>query len=476
VLAALQKDGVSASDAQAALTKLGPQATLADVGGTNVRSMGEQVAMGPGSGSQTAQATLEGRSAGAQQRINDAIKDATGATGNIHADADALIAQRAQAAAPLYDIALAQDKNPVFTSKLAVDPRLAQFANDPIVQQGMQRGAEVARLNALAKGDDFDPHKYLWNTTPEVPPTLKPGTVDPSTGAKMTPDTYTPGTPPQTTVSMNALDAAKRGMDDILEQYRDPVTGKLNLDQRGKAINDVRSAFVKHLDSINPDYAAARAAYAGPSQSLDAMNMGKRALSNDPEVTSKIVGNLSEGDKQFYLNGVTRALQNKIESTQDGADATRKIFGNTLIRNKIAAAFDDPDKFQAFQQKMEAEAKFAQTRNELLKGSQTGRRMAGNDAAADFMPHLMSAATGDFRSGGLGAIRSAQNYLMKPSEQRLGAQANYLFGPGQQSLDDAVKNASPSRVRRILLQAGQQGKNALIPAATIGYQQALKGN
>lgn len=30
---------------------------------------------------------------------------------------------------------------------------------------------------------------------------------------------------------MKALDAAKQGLDDMLEQYRDPTTGKLNLDQ-----------------------------------------------------------------------------------------------------------------------------------------------------------------------------------------------------------------------------------------------------
>lgn len=78
------------------------------------------------------------------------------------------------------------------------------------------------------------------------------------------------------------------------------------------------------------------------------MNMGKRALSNDPEVNARIVGNLSPGDKQFYLQGVTRAIQDKIASAQDGADVTRKIFGNNLMRDKIAAAFDNPEAFQQF--------------------------------------------------------------------------------------------------------------------------------
>lgn len=101
--------------------------------------------------------------------------------------------------------------------------------------------------------------------------------------------------------TMKALDAAKQGLDDMLEKYRDPTTGKLNLDSQGRAIEKLRQSYVSNLDTLNPDYSAARAAYAGPSQSLDAMNMGKRALSNDPEVTSKVVGNLSPGDKEFFL-------------------------------------------------------------------------------------------------------------------------------------------------------------------------------
>ena len=47
------------------------------------------------------------------------------------------------------------------------------------------------------------------------------------------------------------------------------------------------------------------------------------------------------------------------------------------MRDKIAAAFDNPEAFQQFQKTMEAEAMFAQTRNAVLKGSQTARRLAG---------------------------------------------------------------------------------------------------
>jgi hypothetical protein len=472
---AFKADGMTASEAIAKVQALGQNGMLADVGGANVRNAAETVASSPGPGSNTAEQALESRAESQGARVNQAVKDATGVNGNIHDEADQLIAQRAQEAAPLYKVALDQDKNPVFSSKLAVDPRLAQFANDPIIQQGMQRGAEVARLDALAKGEPFDPSKYLWNTTPEVPAQLVPASRN-GIGAKLTPDTYIPGTPQNTTVSMNALDAAKRGLDDILEQYRDPVTGKLNLDQRGKAINDVRSAFVDHLDSINPDYAAARQAYAGPSQSLDAMNMGKRALANDPEVNAKIVGNLSPGDKQFYLQGVTRALQDKIAGAQDGADVTRRIFGNDLIRNKIAAAFDDPQAFANFEQQMQAESTFAQTRNQVLKGSQTARRLAGQaDASQPLVNAGMHLLSGNVGSALASGAKGVANYLLQPSQAQSSALGNLLFTPGNagaQQLQQALERMQPGAAKKALNQLMQGGNAAALPAATMGAQQA----
>ncbi|TPG50197.1 hypothetical protein EAH75_01495 [Rhodanobacter glycinis] len=245
-------------------TALGEQGMLADAGGANVRNAAETVANSPGAGSDIAQQALESRAGSQAGRVNQAVKDATGVTGNIHAEADQLMAQRAQDAAPLYDKALS---NPVIPND-----KLSVQLQNPLIQAAMKDGAKIAETNAAANGEAFDPKAYF------------------------NPDGSTPTAP-----TMKALDAAKQGLDDMLEKYRDPTTGKLNLDSQGRAINNLRASYVNNLDSLNPDYAAAREAYAGPSQSLDAMNMGKRALSNDPEVNAKIVGNLSDGDKQFYL-------------------------------------------------------------------------------------------------------------------------------------------------------------------------------
>ncbi|TPG50198.1 hypothetical protein EAH75_01500 [Rhodanobacter glycinis] len=125
-------------------------------------------------------------------------------------------------------------------------------------------------------------------------------------------------------------------------------------------------------------------------------------------------------------------MQDKISGAQDGADVTRRIFGNDLIRNKIAAAFDDPAAFAKFQQQMEAESTFAQTRNQVLKGSQTARRLAGQaDAAqplADAGRQLLSGNVGSAITSG---VKGVANYLMQPSQAQSTALGNLLFKPGQ---------------------------------------------
>ncbi|HQT47843.1 MAG TPA: hypothetical protein PLY97_11545, partial [Acidocella sp.] len=330
VLASLTADGLTVSDALARMRELGPAATLADAGGTNVRGLGEVVAHSPGEGSNLAQKTLQGRMDEQGVRAHSAVTEATGETGAVHAQAEQLMAQRAAAARPLYDKALNQT--------VPLTPRLQELLATPDLQRAMKEGVATAQRNAVAAGEPFNPVDYLH---PE------------------------PGAP----ISMKALDAAKQGIDDAVEAYRDPTTGKLNLDGKGRSINALRAAFVSHLDSANPDYAAARAAYAGPSQSLDAMNMGAKALNNQPDVTKAAIANLAPGDKKFFLNGFTSALQHKIATNPDGANVVRRIFNNSNIRANIEAAIGDPAAFAKFQAKMEAEATFAATRNQILAGS-----------------------------------------------------------------------------------------------------------
>jgi len=87
-------------------------------------------------------------------------------------------------------------------------------------------------------------------------PATKTVTNRPAQGAAATQRGYTTQT----------LDYVKRGLDDILEEKSDKVTGRLQLDEYLRSVNQVRAQLVNEVDRLNPGYRAARQAYQGPAR------------------------------------------------------------------------------------------------------------------------------------------------------------------------------------------------------------------
>lgn len=227
-------------------------------------------------------------------------------------------------------------------------PRIQQFLNDPIVQQGLKQGLEIQRLESLADGTPFNPSEYSVTGTDEA------------------------GNPVVSKVpNMRTLDAAKRGLDNIIESYRDPTTGKLVLDQRGRAVNAVKNALVNELDRINPDYAAARKAWAGPSQSMDAMDMGRKFINKDASINEKVLSGLSEGDKEFFRLGAAAKISDILQNSPDGADTVKRIFGSPAKRARLAAIFPSEEAFRNFEKVVNNEKEFTKTYQAATKGART---------------------------------------------------------------------------------------------------------
>ena len=422
ILTALQRDQITPADAQAALQRLGPEAAVIDVGGANVRRLGEAIANKPGAGAQTAETFLEGRAAGQQSRINTAIRTATGSQADFYDALSDLTQQRSQAAAPLYKQAF--DSTIVAPQDAAA---LERFVTDPIGQQGLQRGMRTLELEAKAADQPFNPADY--------------GVTQDADGKWI----LASGTP-----NLRLFDAVKRGMDSITEQYRNPTTGLMDFAKyddnfgSGRAVDNLRKSYVAELRSRFPDYADALDAWSGPSKAIDALNMGRRVLGQDPEVSAKAISNLSDNEKEFFKAGVARALKDRVEGVQDSADATRRIFGNQLIRDKIAAAFGDPAAFDKFQRTMEAEAQFAKTRNEVLKGSPTARRLAAQSELDVVTPTVM-AAHGHPVGAALHVGQQVAGNALAQGSPVQAAMARRLFAPGQPGADylSALQRRNP---------------------------------
>ncbi len=432
---ALTQDGISPGDVTAKMVEMGPHSTLVDAasallgakGGGNVRNLAEVAANTPGEGQALANQVFGTRADAQADRITQAVQKATGTPGSVYDDAQALMAQRLKDSQPLYAKAFANQVTP--------DAKLAQMLANPLMKSGVNAVSGIDRNLADAQGVPFDASQY-----------------------------QIPGSGP---VQMRVLDAAKRGLDNKVEAYRDPTSGRLVLDATGRSINDLRSAYVSHLDTLNPDYAAARQAWAGPSQSLDAMNLGQRALTNDPEVTSKIVSNLSPNDRQFFLSGVTKAIQDKISSTPDGGNVARKIFSTPAIRAKIQAAFGNDAAFDEFERTMENEKQFAATAGQVLGGSQTFRRLAG---ASD--QGIQEAISPLLHGDVSGAAKGAAAWATRQPPAQLAAQAKLLFSQDPALVDEMLANGAPGTGANLLSAAKQTTGAGLYPSIeTYRHQQ-----
>lgn len=431
IIRALTRDKMTPDEVERSLSNLGPQAALADVDGANLQRLAEVTANSPGPAAQQARTFLTARAEAQSGKLDDAVRTATGSTGNAVETMDDLIAQRSKDAGPKYKAAF---EGAAATPEQAA--KLAPFIADPMGQKALQKGIDLARQEALAADRPFNLADYGVVKNPD-------GTLG-----------LAPGAP-----NLRLYDAVKHGFDGVLEgnEYR-VAPGSRLFNRDGKVLNDVRASFTGKLRDAFPKYAEALDAWAGPSQAMDALKLGEDFLKSDPAETAKMIAKMTEGEREMYRVGVSKTLKDKIASTPEDADATRRIFGNDLIRQKIAAGFGGADTpaFRNFENTVNQQATFAQTRNTVLKGSPTARRVAGMADEAggpDLLRPALHAASGNF---GMAAADIGK--------QLAGATArNALAGTEaqNQALGEMLFSASPEARARIMEAIGPEGAAAV---------------
>lgn len=383
---------------------------LVDVGGENVRGLSGQLARSPGEGRQVASEFFTTRDADAGARLLGDIDTHISAGGSAYDAVQQQIQQRAQTSAPLYQRAFE-------TGKAVHSDRLQQFLDDPILQQGLSHGLEVQRLESLARGQRFTPNDYTI---------VFPESLD------------TPRFAP--TPNMRTLDAAKRGLDSMLDQYRNPVTGALQLDQRGRAINEVRASFLKELDGLNPEYSAARQAFAGPSQSMDAIRQGQNFQSMRPEQIRDLTAKMGASDKDFFLMGVADKLRTDVQRTAISGDESKRVINNEYVQKQLRPLFGSEDAFKRFTDAVAAERTMFNTRTAVVGNSATAARLAQDQSGGSGIPGaLTSLATGAAAAGSgepfvgwpmiLRGLRAGYQAINQPSAAVRDATANMVFSP-----------------------------------------------
>jgi hypothetical protein len=174
----------------------------------------------------------------------------------------------------------------------------------------------------------------------------------------------------------------------MVADERNPITGRLS--QRGVSLDQFRRAYLGELDGLDTSgaYAGARASWAGPSASMDAVRAGQAVLNRRPEEIAADVARLrqtSPGDLEFYRLGAADAIKEKIAKTGMGGDEAKRLVGNQYTQQQLRPLFDAQPDYDRFIKSVTAENRMFETRQRLVGGSQTAERLAedtGSEGAA----------------------------------------------------------------------------------------------
>jgi hypothetical protein len=175
-----------------------------------------------------------------------------------------------------------------------------------------------------------------------------------------------------------ALDYTKRGLDDVLEGMRDPVTRRLPSDRNTQAIQNTRVDYRNALGRLNDDYKQGLDAYSGIARRNDDLNAGFSGADPSTNLSdfAKSLGQVVPDNKEFFQRGYTTNLAEQIGRRRDGINAYDLVAGSPDSRSKLGQLFPQaPD----FMRQRELEKGMTATGQEVLGGSQTAGRTAAND-------------------------------------------------------------------------------------------------
>lgn len=393
VAEALVRDGFEPEEAVQRLQQLGPEGMILDLG-PNSQGLARAAATIPGEGKAQITDRLVARQEGVRNPTTRALEG--GQNARVEQGIDGLVPERyrgtmddltrTRSAAGGRAYGEAMQAAPVWS------PRLQQFFDDPIARQGLARGLKLQRLEALAENRPFDPSDLAIVDFDEA-------------GAPIL------GKVP----NMRTIQAVKEGIDQMLNEYRDKVTGRLPRTKDVIALENVQRAFLREVDGLNPEFAAARAAWADPSAKMDATNAGLdflrgQAFRNDEEL-ARYLGTLSDEQRHYFRVGAVQALRDQLGGMVPRADVTKRLFEVPALERKLRLAFNDEGTFRRYVDLMERERAMFDSYANVTRGSRTAvvdaeQADAGVDPGA-----LLQGAVDIAGAAGTGSPMAALNSL-----------------------------------------------------------------
>lgn len=351
-------DDVSVDEAVRRLREMGPQATFSDVADENVMGLARGAAGVPGEAKRRILDTFKTRAKGEAGRIAPHVTKNLG-PGDYLASEEALLGKLGKNATGVYTPAY--QKNPA----IPTSNNLANFLKQPEARIGIAEAASIVRHKRL-RGENV----FLGPIDDELTEAAR---FARELGKMQQP---IPKEGIAKNFSLETWDHIKQGLDTLLasEKYTNKFTGKLN--RQGVQLAKTKDWLVGMLDGATGGekslYAKARAQYSGDAEMVSALREGAKVGNKSVEMIKRELADLSDAAKDAYRNGAARHYMEKtLERVPDTASIATRLENTPMARDKLRALFPTETDYNAFKKVLDAEMRFAETRNFIGAGSRT---------------------------------------------------------------------------------------------------------
>ena len=330
------------SMAQARLLKLGPEARIADVGGKSTRNLLDVQATLPGTTTEAVERAIRERQAGRAGRLMTSADETLGTQGaQFMQSLENFSKQRKIESRPYYAV--------VDNAVIKADSNLIDLLN---------RSKDLLAYSQT---------QHLKRTGQEI------DLLNIQTGQS---------------IPMSVLDTLKQSLYDQSQSLK-------KLGKTGAATNDdeIRKNLINALIEKSPKvggksaYAQALEKWAGPSQMIDAAEIGRKAMTGDIINFRQELKGLTQSEIDAFRVGALQALREKT-GTEAGQTSLLKMWKEPATQDRLKAVFDGD--YRTFASAVAKEARLKPLEG-VGRGSQTAARLAGT-ADLDIAPLGQAAA------------------------------------------------------------------------------------
>ena len=338
---------------------LGVPMSLADTDSIMTSLAGSATRLSPDADRMAMEALLP-RSRGQIDRFSQAIERDLGPLSDPAQQSEALLRQAATEASPLYEAAYAA-------------PGATTLNLEDLMPRPSMRSA-LGRAGSLASEEGRDPNAlgFVFDDAGNATGIASP--------------------------SWQTLDYMKRGLDDVVQGNRTANMGRLN--NEGRAVNDTLQTLLQRMDQMNPDYAAARSAYAGPMKLRDALAAGRDAVRQTPREVQAVTGRMSPAEQEQLRLGYRVGLDDRAQDVRFSSNPFEALMGTPAAEQRLSAVYGDDPGVSRFLRQRDVERRLAGTTNEILGNSKTAKRQIADEAFIGGIPfEAMAGAAADIATG-----------------------------------------------------------------------------